>query len=106
MKPTLTRLPPYSPHTLPANALYLAHLAPSLRDQQAVLNTRLQNAHSENARLLDSILQQRRDIEHLVASFETVVTDVDAANAELASQDMTALTEDAVMLDADLRNRR
>lgn len=93
----------YSPHTLPANALYLAHLAPSLREQKAALDSQLQTAQSENARLLDSVLQQRREIETLVGSFETVIADVNAANAVLPSEDMIALTEDAVMLDSDLR---
>lgn len=58
---------------------------------------------SENARLLDSITQQRREIEGLVSGFETVISDVDAANTALPHQDMLALTEDAVMLDARLR---
>ncbi|KAG9878172.1 hypothetical protein KCV05_g21516, partial [Aureobasidium melanogenum] len=92
-----------SPHTLPASSLYLSHLAPLLSDQHASLSSRLQTAQSENADLVDTVSEQRREIERLVSQLETTIADIDAANEALPIDDMDALTEEAVALDMDLR---
>jgi len=47
-------------------------------------------------------LQQRREIASIVSSLESVIADVDTSSAALPIDDMEALTEDAVLLDADL----
>ncbi|THW79605.1 MIND kinetochore complex component Nnf1 [Aureobasidium pullulans] len=93
--------PPLPPHTLPASSLYLSHLGPLLSEKHDSLSSRLQTAQSENAVLVDTVLQQRRDIERLVSQLETTIADIDAANGAL--HDMDALTEEAVALDMDLR---
>ncbi|KAG9738718.1 MIND kinetochore complex component Nnf1, partial [Aureobasidium melanogenum] len=95
--------PPLPPHTLPASSLYLSHLAPLLSDQHASLSSRLQTAQSENADLVDTVSEQRREIERLVSQLETTIADIDAANEALPIDDMDALTEEAVALDMDLR---
>ncbi|KAF1353558.1 Nnf1-domain-containing protein [Delphinella strobiligena] len=94
---------PVPPHTLPASALCHAHLAPSLIEQKTIFDTRLQNVQSENVHLLQTIVQQRREIEGLVSGLETVIADIDASNHALAPEDMTSLTDDAVLLDSHLR---
>ncbi|THX97542.1 MIND kinetochore complex component Nnf1 [Aureobasidium pullulans] len=91
----------HSPHTLPASSLYLSHLGPLLSEKHDSLSSRLQTAQNENADLVDTVLQQRRDIERLVSQLETTIADIDAANGAL--HDMDALTEEAVALDMDLR---
>ena len=91
---------------MPASELYLAHLAPSLNHERSLLESHLQEAQSENAKLLDAILQQRREIASVVSSLETVIADVDASTAAPPTDDMEALTEDAVLLDADLHMNR
>jgi kinetochore protein NNF1 len=92
---------PLPPHTLPAQSLYLSHLAPLLSEQQASLSSRLQTAQSENANLVDTVLQQRREIERLVSQLETTIADIDAATEALP--DMDALADETVALDMDLR---
>lgn len=81
----------------------MAHLAPSLAEQDAALNARLQSVQANNARLLDSIMQQRHQIEGLVSGLETAIADLDAANTALPHDDLVSLTQDTVALDADLR---
>lgn len=97
----LTTLP--RPHTLPPSSLYLSHLAPSLADQRAALETRLNTAQSENADLLQKVIQQRQHIESLVSGLENVVADLDASNTALPHDEMLALTEETVTLDAEIR---
>lgn len=97
-QPVQTPLPP---HTLPAQSLYLSHLAPLLSEQQASLSSRLQTAQSENANLVDTVLQQRREIERLVSQLETTIADIDAATEALP--DMDVLADETVALDMDLR---
>ncbi|KAI5249082.1 MIND kinetochore complex component Nnf1 [Aureobasidium subglaciale] len=95
--------PPLPPHTLPASSLYLSHLGPLLSEKHASLSSRLQSAQSENADLVDTVVQQRREIERLLSQLETTIADIDAANEALPVDDMHALTEEAVALDMDLR---
>ncbi|GAB7357740.1 hypothetical protein MBLNU459_g0395t1, partial [Dothideomycetes sp. NU459] len=94
---------PVPPHTLPPSSLYLSHLAPSLIEQRTALEARLATAQSENADLLQTVLQQRRDVEALLSGLDTIVADIDASNAALPYDDMMALTEEAVNLDADIQ---
>lgn len=83
----------------------MAHLAPSLKDQKTALDARLQATQSENADLLDTVLQQRREIEQLISGLENVIANVDASNAALPPDQMAALTDDAVLLDVHLRTK-
>lgn len=93
---------PLSPHTLPPSDLYLAHLAPELHRQEVALDARLQTTESDNTQLLDSILQQRQEIERLVSGLEALVAQIEASNDALPTEDLESFTEDAVHLDAHL----
>ncbi|KAL1311127.1 hypothetical protein AAFC00_001330 [Neodothiora populina] len=95
---------PVAPHTLPATALYQAHLGPSLIQEKTSLNATMSKLQSENADLLDHVLRQRREIETLVSTLESVMADVDASNAVLSTDDMTAWTDEAVSLHEQLSN--
>ncbi|KZF25057.1 Nnf1-domain-containing protein [Xylona heveae TC161] len=70
---------PVPPHTLPPQALYLAHLAPHLARSQSRLNARLQTTQSRNARLVDEITAQRNEITNLLGELEGVVHDLSTA---------------------------
>ncbi len=67
------------PHTLPPQALYLAHLTPYLIQAQSTLNAKLQTTQSQNALLMERIVEQRADIERLVGGLEGVVKDLEEA---------------------------
>lgn len=69
------------------------------------MDARLNTAQNESAQILDSVLQQRREIEQLVAGLETVIADIDASNLALPSDHLMAFTEEAVSLDTDLRKK-
>ncbi|KAK3313528.1 Nnf1-domain-containing protein [Apodospora peruviana] len=72
--------PPVPPHTLPAETVLAAHLAPHLASQQSQLNAKLQTVQSHNARLFTEIQEQRAEMEQLLAAVEAVLADVDGAN--------------------------
>ncbi|KAK3357032.1 Nnf1-domain-containing protein [Lasiosphaeria hispida] len=74
---------PIPPHTLPADAVLAAHLAPHLAAQQSQLNARLQNVQADNVRLFDDIQAQRAEIEALLSAVESVLVDMDGASALL-----------------------
>ncbi|KAL2016556.1 hypothetical protein VTK56DRAFT_3413 [Thermocarpiscus australiensis] len=76
--------PPIPPHTLPADVILAAHLAPHLASHRSQLNARLQNTQAANARLFDEIRAQRAEMEALVAGVEKAVRDVDGANGLLS----------------------
>lgn len=67
------------PHTLPPEALYLAHLAPHLQQTQSTLNAKLQTTQLHNVQLMETIGEQRAEIERLVGGLEGVVQDLKAA---------------------------
>ncbi|KAI9880716.1 MAG: hypothetical protein M1830_000999 [Pleopsidium flavum] len=67
------------PHTLPPQALYLAHLTPYLQQAQSSLNAKLQTTQSQNAQLVRKIEDQRAEIERLVGGLEGVVSDLEEA---------------------------
>jgi kinetochore protein NNF1 len=74
-----------------------------LNDKHASLSSRLQTAQSENANLVDTVSQQRREIERLLSQLDTTIADIDAANQALPVDDMDALTDEAVALDVHMR---
>ena len=70
----------YSPHTLPPQSLYLAHLAPYLASTQAQLEEELQKVAAENTQLARGIEGQRDEVERLVGGLEAVIADIESAN--------------------------
>jgi len=75
------------PHTLPAQQLYLSHLAPSLQQYSRELKERQDGVQAENVEVLDRVMQQRREIEGLVKGLESVVADLDASVASITAGD-------------------
>jgi len=75
--------PPVPPHTLPPAAILAAHLDPVRKGQQSQLNARLQTIESENAVLAKKMVEQRKEIEGLLAVLEGVVGDLEKGGEEL-----------------------
>ena len=75
--------PPIPPHSLPPAAILAAHLDPVRKGQQSQLNARLQTMESENAVLAKKMVEQRREIEGLLAVLEGVVGDLERGGEEL-----------------------
>ena len=69
-----------SPHTLPPEPLYLAHLAPYLAITEQELQSELKEVQSENEVLAKGLEGQREEVERLVGGLETLVRDLEGAN--------------------------
>lgn len=95
-----------SPHTLPPDELYKAHLTPHLREMQSVLGSRIEDTHAQNAELAQSVHGQRAEIQSLLQGLETVVADLDGA-AAAASQFTREndLRQENVQVDEEVRAR-
>jgi kinetochore protein NNF1 len=72
--------PPFRPHTLPPERLYLAHLAPYLTETEKELQAELERTQTENETLALEVQRQRHEVEHLMAGLESVIKDVESAN--------------------------
>lgn len=79
---------PDRPHTLPAQQLYLSHLAPSLQRYSHDIKEQQATVQAENVELLERVMQQRRSIESLVKGLENAVSDLDASVASLHGGDV------------------
>ena len=78
--------PPIPPHTLPAPTILSAHLQPYQNSQQSQLNAKIQTASSQNADLVNMLLEQRSEIESLVGVLEGVVRDLESAGSLLQGE--------------------
>lgn len=93
----------HRPHALPAQQLYLSHLAPSLSQQSQSLQQRQEDLQAENAEILQRVLQQRKEIEGIVKGLENVVVDLDQSAATLKPEDIEELVNEAREVDDDMR---
>ncbi|KAL1977107.1 hypothetical protein VTN31DRAFT_3389 [Thermomyces dupontii] len=94
------------PHTLGADELYRAHLKPHLQNAQASLNAELNEVQAENARLTEKILEQRKEIDSLLSSLETVMGDLEtAAKASTEFTRNNKLRQDSVKIDEEVKAR-
>lgn len=93
----------HRPHALPAQQLYLSHLAPSLSQQSQSLQQRQEDLQAENAEILQRVLQQRKEIEGIVKGLENVVVDLDQSAAALKPEDIDELVNEAREVDDDMR---
>ncbi|KEF59560.1 uncharacterized protein A1O9_04405 [Exophiala aquamarina CBS 119918] len=64
-------------HTLSADELYTAHLAPYFQQATADLNSKLQRTQQENVQMMATIDQQRAEIERLLSGLDTAVKDIE-----------------------------
>jgi septal ring factor EnvC (AmiA/AmiB activator) len=94
-----------SPHTLPAQQLYLSHLAPSLSAHSQTMRENQDALQAENAEILDRVLSQRRQIASLMQGLETVVAGLDESVAALQSSDvdLDMLREEVRSTEEELR---
>ncbi|KAJ9292682.1 hypothetical protein DTO271G3_8496 [Paecilomyces variotii] len=96
-----------APHTLGAEELYKAHLAPYLQDAQNALNEKLEATQAQNAELAEKIRLQRREIESLLSGLEAIVADVEgAATATAQYSKENSLREEVVKMDEEVRARQ
>lgn len=70
----------FSPHTLPPQQLYLAHLAPYLAATETQLLSSLSTTQAENSELALQIHSQWEQAETLLSGLEKVISDLEAAN--------------------------
>jgi len=91
------------PHALPAQQLYLSHLAPSISQQSESLQLRQETLQAENAEILQRVLQQRKEIEGIMKGLENVVADLDQSAAALKAEDIEELVNEAREVDQDMR---
>ena len=91
------------PHALPAQQLYLSHLAPSISQQSQSLQLRQEALQAENAEILQRVLQQRKEIEGIMKGLENVVADLDQSAAALKAEDIEELVNEAREVDQDMR---
>jgi kinetochore protein NNF1 len=91
------------PHALPAQQLYLSHLAPSLSQQSQSLQLRQEALQAENAEMLQRVLQQRKEIEDIMSGLENVVADLDQSAAALKDEQIEELVNEARAVDQDMR---
>ena len=73
-----------SPHMLPPQSLYLAHLAPYLASTQSQLETELQAVQVENEQLAKGVERQKDEVERLVSGLEAVIADLEGANGAMS----------------------
>lgn len=72
------------PHTLPPQALYMAHLGPYLAQAQTTLDAKIQTVQENNSALVETVGLQRKEIERLLAGLEDVVKDLENAQGAVA----------------------
>lgn len=102
----LTGFSGFSPHTLGAEELYRAHLAPYLHEAQSSLNAKIEAAQSQNAELVEKIQQQRKEIESLLSGLEAVVADLEgAAGAATQFSKENSLRQEAIQMDEEVKAR-
>ena len=76
------------PHTLPAQQLHLAHLAPALSVYSHELRSRQEVLQSDNVEMLERVMKQRKEIEALVKGLEDSFTDVEASVGNLRAEEV------------------
>lgn len=70
----------HSPHTLPPERLYLAHLAPYLRETEKGLEAELKALKTENEEMVEEIRAQSQEVEKIFEGLESVIADLEGAN--------------------------
>ena len=92
-----------SPHTLPPQSLYLAHLAPYLASTQSQLEAELQAVQVENEQLAKGVERQRDEVERLVSGLEAVIADLEGANGAMSSvAEVGDMTKEAMEIDGEV----
>lgn len=96
----------FRPHTLGADELYKAHLAPYLQEAQKTLTAKIEATQAQNAELVEKIKQQRKEIESLLSGLEAVVADLEgAAAAATQFSRENNLRQEAIQMDEEVKAR-
>ncbi|KAL9624015.1 MAG: hypothetical protein Q9160_001768 [Pyrenula sp. 1 TL-2023] len=72
-------VPERPPHALSAEQLYTAYLGPHLQEATELIDAKLQSTQAENAKAIEKIAAQRKEMEKLVGDLETLVRDVESS---------------------------
>jgi kinetochore protein NNF1 len=94
---------PIPPHTLPPSDLVNAHLAPFLTDMRSSITSETTSLEASNTKLIETIKQQRQEMEALVSGLENVVTDLEHSATMLQSDDVQGLTAEVKMVEEELK---
>ncbi|KAF2172098.1 hypothetical protein M409DRAFT_17340 [Zasmidium cellare ATCC 36951] len=95
---------PVPPHTLPAQTLYISHLAPSLKGYDQEIRSRQEALAGENQELIARVLQQRKDLQRLMEGLEGVVEDLNGSVKALVPEEMEGLKEENREVDEVMRD--
>lgn len=67
-------------HEVPSEQLFLAHLAPMMKEAESKLEAEISQMETENMLLLHSMRQSEDEVDRLVIELETTVKDLEAAS--------------------------
>lgn len=92
-------------HTLPPERLYLAHLAPYLREMEDGMEAELKRLEAENEEMVEGIHGQGEEVERLVAGLEAVIADLENANGVMGArvEEGGGIGNEALEVDQELR---
>lgn len=79
---------------MPARALYVAHLGPSLAHLSNELTTRQEDLAYENTTLLEDVMAQRQQIKSLMGGIENAVLDLERATQCLSPDEIDRLRDE------------
>ncbi|KAL8941196.1 MAG: hypothetical protein Q9211_001910 [Gyalolechia sp. 1 TL-2023] len=92
------------PHTLAPERLYLAHLAPYLRQTEHELESELKRLQFENEELVEGVQGQREEAERLVGGLEAFIADLERANEMMSNEvDGSGVKREIVDIEHELR---
>jgi kinetochore protein NNF1 len=94
---------PIAPHTLPPSDLVNAHLAPFLTDMRSTITNETSALEASNAKLMETIKQQRQEIKALVSGLENVVQDLEHSASMVQGDDIQSLTAEVKMVEEELK---
>ena len=95
-----------SPHMLPPQSLYLAHLAPYLASTQSQLEAELQAVQIENEQLAKGLETQKDEVERLVSGLEAVIADLEGANGAMSNvAEGSEMRKEAMEVDGESATR-
>jgi kinetochore protein NNF1 len=94
---------PIPPHTLPPSDLVNAHLATFLTDTRTTITNETAELEKRNLELMQTIKQQRQEMEGLVVGLENVVKDLERSAEMVQGDDVVGLTAEVKMVEEELK---
>ena len=67
-------------HELPPEQLFLAHLAPVMKEAETKLEADISQMEAENLRLLHSMRESEDEVDRIAVELETIIKDLEAAS--------------------------